>query len=850
MPAIRKSLPVQLSSRDSTAAKDGLLTNCYVETTPSGPCIVKRPGYTLSASLTAGQAQGGITFNNAALWVIGDSLASTVPALPSGASWTAATTPTKPTNGSTIGTAHMGYLVSDGTNLFSIGGVNNGDTSVNVYKSVDNGANWTTVATAAFSDNNLSYANYAACWFSGKIRVIHKNTSTGKMEAYSSPTGVTWTKDSSDIGPGAVSFPAIGYVTDGATLYAFFGSNGGGTDGQVWSSTDGVTFTSRTTNPGWKGRDLASVIVDGNGYLYVIGGTTGAAALNDVYKSTDQGVTWTSVTVATSFSARKGALGLYFNNKLWIIGGGTYIFSAVYNDVYSSSDGGANWTTVTASAGWSVRGRPSGCVHNNTLYVGPGQGTGSAIVAGMYYASSGGLALPALPPIANQRFSMCLIPATASAVARVFLKTNNAAYVYDTMTITRVTDADYPAATVPGCATLDGAVYVMDSKGIIYGSDIGDATSWNALNFISAITEADAGVCLTRMLELIVALKDTSIQFFYDAGTSPGSPLAKMDNALLEIGCASAQSVAQSESAIYFIAKTRQKGRKIVKLQGLQTADVSNQWVDRILNADDLATVYSFVVNVAGHVFYFLTLKTSAITLVCVDDKAWFKATKLTAAAPASVSTAVVQSDGTVLVTMGSAHGQVDGAVCTIAGATPSAYNGQVYIRYDTSVHSTSQFSYVPSSNPGGSITGTITATFYTSSYFPGVYYAQSANSDLILDETTGQVYAFDPGTYQDNSLPISVHIRTEKDDWGTLKDKSISELIIVGDTVSSVMLSRYTDDDYQTFSKYRRIDLSKKRPKLTQLGSTPRRAHEFKHSENTALRLYSAEITVDGWGQ
>src|ERR1041385_2717263 len=113
MPAIRKSLPVQLSSRDNAAAKDGLLTNCYIETTPSGPCIFKGPGDTLSASLTAGQAQGGITYNNLAHWVVGDALAlpSSLPSI-GGSSWTSASS--NPLSGARTG-AGMG---SDGTNLY------------------------------------------------------------------------------------------------------------------------------------------------------------------------------------------------------------------------------------------------------------------------------------------------------------------------------------------------------------------------------------------------------------------------------------------------------------------------------------------------------------------------------------------------------------------------------------------------------------------------------------------------------------------------------------------------------------------------------------------------------------
>jgi hypothetical protein len=345
----------------------------------------------------------------------------------------------------------------------------------------------------------------------------------------------------------------------------------------------------------------------------------------------------------------------------------------------------------------------------------------------------------------------------------------------------------------------------------------------------------------------VVAFKATSTEFFYDAGNAVGSPLGKVLNALLEIGCGNAGSLAFADNTIYFMANSRQKGRSIMKLEGYTPKLISNPYIDRILNADSLATVFAFVVKSNGHFFYVLTLVNSAITLVYDEvTSEWHTWTTMVPATAASVSTAVVQADGSILITMASPHGQADGNATVIAGATPSAVNGSFNIRYDSTVNSTSQFSYYPDTTVSGAITGTITAVFYTESYFPGVYYAYGDGVDYLVDRTTGEVYVFNPAIYQDKTAPIDVRIRTAILDFGVMASKRFSRLELVGDKELTTVLTRFSDDDYQTFSLYRGIPMSQKRAKISSLGTARRRAFEFRNTGNTALRLLAAEIDVD----
>lgn len=846
MPQQRKPLSIPLVPRDATTSKDAKLVNVYAEDGPTGPETVKRPGISTVASLGTGCAQGSATFNGDALFILNDTVYSNFSSFALGAVWTSSTTPPKPTNNDVAGTTKPGYMVSHLGNLYHIGGKDNSDTNISVYKSTDNGASWTTILAVAPFIGSLLMPNQGAVSAGGRIYIL-LNT----RAIWSTADGIAWILETADVaGGGTHNGQAL--ILHNGILFALLSRNNANMT--LFSSASGSIWTSVNGSISGPGNRTLAAFASLSGILYIIAGMTDATPLkNDVYKSSDNGATWSQATAA--FSARSDPMVWTYNSKMFLAGGSTSLGGlSPVSDVYSSTDG-ATWTLITAAGGWTARRGASFTVHNNTMYLGPGlgrSGSNTVAVSSLHFAAVGGSSSAALP-LATQPclpMQIALIPAFGSTPTKAFIKSTKDAWVWDGTTVTKVVDADYPATTVFGVAYLDGTIYVMDSKGVIYGSDLLAPTSWNALNFISAISEADAGVAIARQLDNIIAFKESSIEFFYNAGNAVGSPLAKVPNALLEIGLAgSGGSIAYSDNGMFFMAQHRQKGRTIMKFEGTTPKEMSNPWVDRILYGDDLATVFGFVVRLQGHTFYMLTLKTSAITLVLDEtyNKQWLF-TKLKARPNITATSLVVQSNGSILVTLPSVHAASDGDPVVIAGGTPAAVNGSFNLRYDTAIHSASQFSYVPATSVSGSITGTITVTLYSSSQFPGAYYARGVNVDLILDETTGDIYKFDPLVFQDSGAPIDCQIVTDIEDFGTDTPKSYAALSLIGDTLIGNCLVRYSNDDYQTFSKYRLIDMSKKRKRATQLGSAERRSWQFRYTGNTAFRLSQAQPDITGW--
>lgn len=431
---------------------------------------------------------------------------------------------------------------------------------------------------------------------------------------------------------------------------------------------------------------------------------------------------------------------------------------------------------------------------------------------------------------------------TASGAAGFVMKSTRDAYYFDAGVLTKITDADYPDPTVPGVEYLDGYFFVMDADGVIYNSDLEDPASWNALNFITAESESDSGVAIAKHQNYIVAFKDYTTELFYDAANTNGSPLSPYGSTAIQIGCAHGRSVAKIDGGLMFISRSKSEGRSVHYFapESLGPVEVANEDVQRILGEATITNVYAYGLRIDGHPLYVLTLKDANITLVFdLATKIWSQWT-YRAAASAITLTSVTQSAGVATATKTS-HGYSDGDVVTIAGATPSGYNGTFNI---TRVDADS-FTYPVSSALSTPATGTITATGTTETYFPFLYFTAVGGNNYLLHENNGKVYHFDSSFLDDDGQYIDVKVRTNRFDGGVTTPKTLGQVTIVADRVAGNILMRYSDDDYQTYSKYRKVSIDQDRPRFRRLGNFSRRAMEFRYTDSTRLRLSAIDIDV-----
>ena len=442
--------------------------------------------------------------------------------------------------------------------------------------------------------------------------------------------------------------------------------------------------------------------------------------------------------------------------------------------------------------------------------------------------------------VAGLPFQFCLQDSASGSTGFLFKSTHDA-FLFDGVanTITKITDADYPAVTVPGVAYLDGYFFVMDANGTIYNSGLEAPLSWNSLEFIACEAEPDGGVAIAKYMNYVVGFGRWTTEFFYDAANATGSPLAVIQSATIQTGCANGYSVAQFDGKLVWMGNSREKGRGVYALSGsMVPTKISTPDVDRILNADSLEKVFSWGAGFAGHSLYVLTLATSGISLVYdFTSQVWSHFTRRKAGEAKTVSS-LTQAAG-IATAICTAHGFADGDEITIAGATPTGYN----LTTNISIIDADTFAYDVPDSLAGVATGTITATGSTEGYFDLAYYANTGGKDLVLGEADGIIYELLGTACQDNGVSIDASTRTTIYDAGGAKRKFVSSAEVIGDKVDAQALIRYSDDDYKTHGKYRKVDLSLERSRIHRLGSMSRRSFEVRHTANTPFRVQALEI-------
>ncbi len=233
-----------------------------------------------------------------------------------------------------------------------------------------------------------------------------------------------------------------------------------------------------------------------------------------------------------------------------------------------------------------------------------------------------------------------------------------------------------------GIAYLDGYFFVMDEECKISNSASENPTSFGALDFVYADAYPGRGVYIGRTLTYIVALKESSCEWFYDAGNPTGSVLSAITTSAKQIGCADRYSVADVADSLMFIGRETSGKIGVYRLRGLELQKVSTPDVDRVLELSTLADNDAFATTVDGGGLYVLTLGDLGVTIVYQEavDR-WVQWSSLTAAANKTVST-ITRSSTTATMNTSTAHGMSDGDPVTIAGANEAAFNGLFQISY------------------------------------------------------------------------------------------------------------------------------------------------------------------------
>lgn len=96
-------------------------------------------------------------------------------------------------------------------------------------------------------------------------------------------------------------------------------------------------------------------------------------------------------------------------------------------------------------------------------------------------------------------------------------------------TWTEITDADFTSRIHRGkIEHLDGYALYLDSQNLIWNSDLNSLSSWLATSFFAKQIKQDYAVGLARIGNQILAFGDYTMEAFFNAGNTTGSPLGRI----------------------------------------------------------------------------------------------------------------------------------------------------------------------------------------------------------------------------------------------------------------------------------------------------------------------------------
>ena len=221
--------------------------------------------------------------------------------------------------------------------------------------------------------------------FDSKMWVIGGTLGNGTHydDVWYSENGENW-NESPRLGPWFSARRAHASVVFDNKIWVIGGFNGTTEFNDIWYSQDGENWTQATANAAFEPR-YAHKVVEFNGKLWLFGGrdknTPSAFSSRDLWSSTD-GISWTKETDDVGFDIRAGFQIEVFENAMWKIG---------WQDVFFSTNG-IDWTTATIQAEYGNRNHPASVVFDGAMYIlGGGDGDNPSVtgLADVWHSEDG-----------------------------------------------------------------------------------------------------------------------------------------------------------------------------------------------------------------------------------------------------------------------------------------------------------------------------------------------------------------------------------------------------------------------------------------------------------------------------
>lgn len=182
----------------------------------------------------------------------------------------------------------------------------------------------------------------------------------------------------------------------------------------------------------------------------------------------------------------------------------------------------------------------------------------------------------------------------------------------------------FPTPHIPTPKFIDGYMTLPLAASLdIYNSDVDNIYGWGP-NFVSAEMWPDNIITTLRQNNQLLALGTVSGEFFYDAASATGSPFARNEGTVLQIGCCAPYCTYENERFCIFIGQSGSGGRAVWLLEGFQPKKVSTEAIERVLDAEgsSITNARGYGLRTKGHLFFVINL-TSCTLVYDVEEKVW-----------------------------------------------------------------------------------------------------------------------------------------------------------------------------------------------------------------------------------
>jgi len=208
---------------------------------------------------------------------------------------------------------------------------------------------------------------------------------------------------------------------------------------------------------------------------------------------------------------------------------------------------------------------------------------------------------------------------------QLFIACNGPSYIYNLITdaFTQITDPDFPGAVTVGY--IDGYfVFTEPNSQRFWVTSLLDGLSIDPLDFASAEGSPDGLVSLIVDHREVWLFGTNSVEVWYNAGLQD-FPLARIQGAFNEIGCAATYSVAKLDNGLFWLgADARGKGI-VYRAEGYTGKRISTHAVEwQIQQYSNISDAIGYTYQQDGHSFYVLIFPTANTTWVYdVATGAW-----------------------------------------------------------------------------------------------------------------------------------------------------------------------------------------------------------------------------------